>query len=117
MRNDPHQTTGRTMDRELSPLIGVVPVEGPPAILLAVPWLLLVLVLAGPFALLLTIVLAMLAAALIVAALAAIVASPFLLVRHLHAVRARHAAEPHSEKPAAVAGRVPSPTSVSVPGY
>jgi hypothetical protein len=117
MRNDPHQPTGRTMDREISPLIGVVPVEGPPAILLAVPWLLLVLVLAGPFALLLTIVLAMLAAALIVAALAAIVASPFLLVRHLHAVRVRHAAEPHPEKPAAVTGRVPSPTSVSVPGY
>jgi hypothetical protein len=116
MRNDPHQLTGRTMDREISPLIGAVPVEGPPAILLAVPWLLLVLVLAGPFALLLTIVVAMLAAALLVTALAAIVASPFLLVRHLRAVRARAAAEPQPEKPAA-AGRAPVPTSVSVPGF
>jgi hypothetical protein len=112
-----HQPTAHEMDREISPLIGAVPVEGPPAVLLAVPWLLLVLLLAGPFALLLTTVVVMLAAVLIIGALAAIVASPFLLVRHLRAARARHAAESHSEKPIAVSGRAPSPTSVSLPGY
>jgi hypothetical protein len=98
-------------DPELSALIGAVPVEGPPAILLAAPWLLLALVLAGPFALLFTFVVALLAAALVIAALAAIAASPFLLVRHLRAVRARHAASREAVGPA------PTPTTVSAPGY
>jgi hypothetical protein len=102
-------------DPELSPLIGAVPGEGPPAILLALPWLLLVLLLVGPFALLLTIVVALLAAVLVIAALAAIVASPLLLVRHLRTVRARHAAA--RKHPPTVAGGAPSPTSVSLPGY
>jgi len=102
-------------DHEISPLIGAVPVEGPPAILLAVPWLFLVLCLAGPFALLATIVVAMLAVALVFCALAAIVASPFLLVRHVRAVRARREdAEPLPAKTAAAAtGRRP----ISLPGY
>jgi hypothetical protein len=57
-------------------------------------------------------------AALIVAAVAAIVASPFLLVRHLRAARARDAAEheiaePVAKKEPAMAGRRPSP----VPGF
>lgn len=120
MSDDRHQPTGRTMDREISPLIGAVPVAGPPAALLGLPWLFLVLLLAGPFALLATIVVALLAAVLVIAALAAIVASPFLLVRHLRAVRARHvAAREHAEptNPPAATGRAPSPTSVSLPGY
>jgi hypothetical protein len=120
MSDDRHQPTGRTMDREISPLIGAVPVEGPPVILVAAPWLLLALVLAGPFALLITIVVAMLAAVLVIAALAAIVASPYLLVRHLRAVEARRAAareHTEPENPPTVAGRHPSPTSVSLPGY
>jgi hypothetical protein len=114
------QPTTRAMLREISPLIGAVPVEGPPVILLAAPWLLLALVLAGPFALLLTFVVALLAAVLDIAAIAAIAASPFLLVRHLRAVRARHAAARERAEPEntpRVAGRAPSPTSVSLPGY
>jgi hypothetical protein len=112
-----HQPT-RHADPEISPLIGAIPVEGPPAILLALPWLFLVLLLAGPFALLATIVVAMLAAVLIIAAVAAIFVSPFLLVRHLRAVRAGHAAErehaePVAKKEPAVAGHRPSP----VPGF
>jgi hypothetical protein len=117
MRDHRHHTTTHE-DPEISPLIGAVPVEGPPAILVAIPWLLVVLLLAGPFALLATIVVAMLVAALIVAALVAIVASPFLLVRHLRSVRERHAAErEHAEplpaKEPAVAGHRP----ISLPGY
>jgi hypothetical protein len=104
-----HEPT-RHADPEISPLIGAIPVEGPPAILLALPWLLLVLLLAGPFALLATIVVALLVVALIVAAVAALVASPFLLVRHLRAVRAN--AEPAPAKEPAVAGRRPSPLPV-----
>jgi hypothetical protein len=98
-------------DREISPLIGAVPVEGPPAILLAIPWLFLVLLLAGPFALLATIVVALLAAALVIVAIAAILASPFLLVRHIRAVRARHN-EPRPAKEPAAAGHRPAPLPV-----
>jgi hypothetical protein len=111
MSDDRHQPSGRPADREISPLIGAVPVEGPPAILLALPWLFLVLLLAGPFALLLTIVVAMVAAVVLLAALAAIVASPVLLVRHVRAGRAPHAA-PRPAKTTA-----PSPTTVSLPGF
>src|ERR1700754_1821924 len=110
-----HQHT-RHADPEISPLIGAIPVEGPPAILLALPWLFFVLLLAGPFALLATIVVAMLAVALVIAAVAAIVASPSLLVRHVRATQARHAAareDAEPEKRPAAAGRAPSPTSVS----
>jgi hypothetical protein len=106
MRDDRHHPT---TDREISPLLGAVPVEGPPAVLLALPWLLLVLLLAGPFALLLTIAVAMVAAAAMLAAVAAIVASPVLLVRHLRAGRARRA-EPRPVT-------APAPTSVTVPGF
>jgi hypothetical protein len=104
-----HQPT-RHADPEISPLIGAIPVEGPPAILLALPWLFLVLLLAGPFALLATIVVAMLAALLVIAAIAAIVASPFLLVRHLRADRPH--VEPLPAKERTLAGHRPSPLPV-----
>jgi hypothetical protein len=106
-----HEPT-RHADPEISPLIGAIPVEGPPAILLALPWLFLVLLLAGPFALLATIVVALLVVALIVAAVAALVASPFLLVRRLRAVRANAQPEPAPAKEPVVAGRRPSPLPV-----
>lgn len=110
MIDERHPTT-RHEDPEISPLIGAVPLYGPPVIVLAAPWLLSSLMLAGPFALLATIVVALLAVALVLCALAAIVASPYLLVRHLRPARARHpdtrdAAEPRP------AGRAPSPTSI-----
>jgi hypothetical protein len=97
-------------DPEIEPLIGVVPVAGPPAILLAVPWLLFVLVLAGPFALLFTIVIVLLVAALLVAA---ITAGPYLLVRHLRAVHARHAVSRELVPAKPPADRTPSPTPIS----
>jgi hypothetical protein len=59
---------------ETRPLIGVIPVAGPPVIVVAGPWLLLGLMLAGPFALLLTVVvLCGAAAALLRPALAVLV--------------------------------------------
>jgi hypothetical protein len=106
------QPTVRALFRDISPLIEAVPVAGPPAVLLAIPWLLLVLVLAGPFALLFTFVLVLLAAALVIAAIVAIAASPYLLVRHLRAVRARHATSR-----AAAPERAPSTMTISAPGY
>jgi hypothetical protein len=78
------------MLEEILPLIGVVAFAGPPVVLLAGPWLLLALLLIGPFALLLTVVIVGLLAALLVFALAALAATPYLLVRHLRVLRARH---------------------------
>jgi hypothetical protein len=66
---------------ELFRLIGVVPGEGPPIILLAGPLVLFALALAGPFLLLLTLVVLLVACAALVALAGAIVASPYLLVR------------------------------------
>jgi hypothetical protein len=76
---------------ETHPLIGVVPVAGPPVVLVAGPWLLLALMVAGPFALLFTFVLLLVAAAALVGLVGAILTAPFLLVRRVREHRARHA--------------------------
>jgi hypothetical protein len=77
---------------ELVPLIGFVPQAGPPVVFVLGPWLLLVLTLAGPLAWLFALVVVMIVAATVLAALtAAILAVPYLLVRHLRRQRARHA--------------------------
>jgi hypothetical protein len=76
---------------ELDPLISVIPVAGPPAVLLVGPLVLFGLLLAGPFVLILTIAAVLAAAAALVAIVGVVLASPYLLVRHL---RARHAAAP-----------------------
>jgi hypothetical protein len=69
---------------EVVPLVEVVPVDGPPFAFLLAPWLFLVLMLAGPFACLVVIVVAMVVAAAVVAAViaavAGIIAAPYLLV-------------------------------------
>ena len=57
--------------------------HGPAAILIAGPWVFIALMLAGPFALLFTLVALLAAAAAIVALIGAILAAPFVLVRHL----------------------------------
>jgi hypothetical protein len=76
---------------ETAPLTGVVAGFGPPVAFLAGPWLLFALALAGPFALVFTFVLVLVVAALVVALAGAVLASPYLLVRHLGRLRARHA--------------------------
>src|ERR1051326_7817246 len=72
-----------TLD-EILPLVGAVPVYGPPIIVLAGPWLFLCLMLAGPFALLVTFGLLLAAAATVVALAGAILIAPFLLARRVH---------------------------------
>ena len=114
-------TAGARLD-EILPLIGVIPVAGPPAILVAGPWLLLALMLAGPFALLFTLAAVLVAAAALIGLICAILAAPYLLVRHLHSARARHATsralvQPLPANPPAVADRALLPQSVSAPGY
>jgi hypothetical protein len=83
-------------------LIGAVPGEGPPLILLAAPLVLFALALTGPFLLLLTLVVLLVACAVLVALAGAIVASPYLLVRRLGRRRL-----PRARRSAAVAQFVP----------
>jgi hypothetical protein len=80
------ETVGEIL-RDVVPLIFFVPVAGPPAVLLVGPLLLLVLLLIPPAALLITLVAVLLLGGGLVVALGALIASPYLLVRHL---RARH---------------------------
>jgi hypothetical protein len=86
-----HRTFGEML-AEIIPLIGAVAGYGPPIISLAGPWLLLAVMLSGPFAFLLVLVLAMLvAAAVLVALTAAFLAAPYLLTRGVRRYRARRA--------------------------
>jgi hypothetical protein len=85
----------REMLAETFPLIGAIAGSGPPVIFLAGPWLLFALMLSGPFAFLLTLVVVMLMAATVLvaltAAILAIVAAPYLLIGRLRRYRARRA--------------------------
>ena len=65
---------------ELLPLIDFVPEAGPPLLFVLGPWLFVVLMLIGPFVLLLTLVLATM---LFVAIAAALVLLPYLVVHQL----------------------------------
>jgi hypothetical protein len=70
---------------ETAPIVGAPAFFGPPVTFVLGPWLLLVLLLIGPFALLVTFLLVLALAVSLLAAFVAVIASPFLLVRHLHA--------------------------------
>jgi hypothetical protein len=74
-----------------APLIFAPAFDGPPVIFVLGPWLLLVLLLIGPFAAMVTVVLAMAVAAGLLAVLVAVIASPYLLIRHLRAHGMVHA--------------------------
>jgi hypothetical protein len=76
---------------EADDLVAFVPVAGPPVVFVLAPWMLLVLILAGPFAVLVAFVLMCFAATVLVGLTGAIVASPYLLVRHLRGYRTRRA--------------------------
>ena len=90
---------------ETLPLISAPALCGPPAMFLLGPWLLLVLLLIPPTALLITLVALVLLGAGLLAALGALIVSPYLLVRHL---RARH----RLARPAPAVGEGPFAPSV-----
>jgi hypothetical protein len=69
---------------DIVPVIGVVFVAGPPVIFIAAPWLLFVLMLSGPFAVLVAFAAVSVAAAALVTALAGILATPYLMLRGRH---------------------------------
>ena len=96
----------RDMLLEAAPLAAVVPVDGPPFLFLLAPWLLLVLMRAGPFACLFALVVLVIAAATVLAAILAIVAAPYLLIRHLRGHQGPHAS---IRAPAAQAVAIESP--------
>ncbi len=113
-----HQSSPETagaMADEFVPLISAVPLYGPPIVFLAVPWLLCGLLLVGPFALLMTIVIALMAAGLLIVAIAA---APYLLVRHLRSAWAHRSTsgalvQPLPANPPASAHLALLPKSVS----
>jgi hypothetical protein len=72
-------------------LIGAPAFYGPPITFLLGPWLLLVLLFIGPFALIFTILVVMAVAAGVLAVAAAVIASPYLLIRHLRGHGKAHA--------------------------
>jgi hypothetical protein len=77
---------------EVLPLVGTVFVAGPPVLVACAGTVLFALMLAGPFALLVTVVLA---AAAVVTFAGAVLATPYLLIRHfrLRLAKRRHVAE------------------------
>jgi hypothetical protein len=80
---------------DVLPVIGTVYVAGPPIVLAWAGTVLFALMLAGPFALLVTLVVALAAAAALVTLAGAILATPYLLIRHfrLHLAKRRDVSE------------------------
>jgi hypothetical protein len=74
---------------DVLPVVDTVYVAGPPLIVVWAGTVLLALMLAGPFALLVTFVLVAVVAAAVVALAGAILATPYLLIRHFRAEAAR----------------------------
>jgi hypothetical protein len=76
--------TFRDMVDDVLPVLGVIVVAGPPVVFLAGPWLLLVLMLSAPFAVLVAFAVVVFLALAALAAIAGIVVAPCVLVRHVH---------------------------------
>jgi hypothetical protein len=91
--------------RRVVPGIFFIPLAGPPVFLLLGPWLILVLLIIPPAALLITLALIVAAAGGVVFALGAVIASPYLIVRHLHARHEAREAEPAERRRFAFAYR------------
>jgi hypothetical protein len=75
---------------DIVPVFETVFVAGPPVLMVWAGTVLLALMLAGPFALLVTLIVVLVAAAALVSLAGAILMTPYLLVRHLRGHRVRH---------------------------
>jgi hypothetical protein len=93
-----YPTFAETVDETL-PLVDVVPLYGPPVVLLVGPWVLLSLTLAGPFAVLVTFVVVLAALAAIAALIGAIIVAPYVLARHIRADWAARASKRTASAP------------------
>jgi hypothetical protein len=96
-RRPPGETVG-----EVLPLLDLVPFDGPPLIFLFGPWLFLGLLLAPPFAVLVTFAVLMAVTTAVVALALAILAAPFVAVRHLRR---------HLHRPPAATAPVSAPSA------
>jgi len=83
----PGRPTWGELFAQTEPLVTAPAFFGPPIIYVVGPWLLLVILLIGPFVLIFTLLLVTAAAACLLAVCVAVIASPYLLIRHLHAHR------------------------------
>jgi len=106
-----HPTLAEAVE-ETEPLIGFIPGFGPPAVLILGPWVFLALLLAPPFAVLVTLVLLVVTAAAVVALIGTIVAAPFLLVRRVRGDLAR-GRRARGRRPRRAAARVSAPRLVA----
>jgi hypothetical protein len=80
-------TFGEMLEQTL-PLVGVIPVAGPPVVLVATPWLFFGLMLAGAFAVLFTVVVLLVGAWAVVWLIRVILTAPVRLFRDLRQDRA-----------------------------
>ena len=80
--------TAADMLEETADLIFAMALYGPPVVFIAAPWLLLGLMLMGPFALIAALVAALIAATLLLAGIAAALTAPVLMLRERRATRA-----------------------------
>ena len=80
---------------EIVPVVSTVFAAGPPVLLMWIGTVLFALLLAGPFLLIVTLVIALVAVTGLVLLAGVILASPYLLIRHLrrHAAQREHASE------------------------
>jgi hypothetical protein len=76
------------MLEESADLICTMALYGAPVVFFAAPWLLLGLVLIGPFAVVVTLFVALLAAAALVVGIGALLTAPILMLRRHRAARA-----------------------------
>ena len=83
--------TADDMLTDVVTVIDTVAVAGPPVLAMWAGTVLFALMLAGPFALLVTVLVVLVAAAALVTLAGAILAAPYLLFRHLRRHRVRHA--------------------------
>jgi uncharacterized membrane protein len=84
--------TPKDILERIAETLGYVFVAGPPVAFVLVPWLIVVLLIIPPAAMLLTLVAVVVVVGAVLAAVGAIIASPYLIVRHLRERHARHAA-------------------------
>jgi hypothetical protein len=86
---------------EIDPLLGTVCVAGPPVLLAWAGIVLFALMLAGPFALLVALVVVFAVAAVLVTLAGAILATPYLVVRHVRLRLAERRLVSHAAAPIA----------------
>jgi len=101
--------TSRDMLAETTSLLCSLFFYGPPVVFFGAPWLLLALMLMGPFTLVVTLVAALAAGAALVAGVALLLAAPVLMLHRRWAARGRVPDVEHAAQPRDGLGRLVAP--------